>query len=111
MTLVGSLLWDRLCVALFAPRIFAAQLHELRSLSLADFWGPNSPRYVGGAALAGAWLYLTEGNLVLAGIAYFAYKKLIKEPQEQAAAAQAERAAKEQQAAARQPKAKFKAAD
>merc|ERR1719198_352478 len=89
VTLVGSLAWDRLCVAIFAPRIFAAQMHESASLKLSDFWGPNSPKYVGMAVAAAAWLYYTEGNVVLAGIAYFAYKKLIKNPQDAAAAAAA----------------------
>merc|ERR1719231_1364529 len=45
VTLVGSFVWDRLCVAIFAPRIFASQLNELYSLSISDFWVPNSPRY------------------------------------------------------------------
>jgi len=85
-TLVGSLIWDRLMVAIFAPRIFAAQLKELASLSLSDFWGPNSPKYLGGAVAAAAWLYYTEGNIVFAGIAYMAYKKMIKEPRDFAAA-------------------------
>lgn len=89
VTLVGSFVWDRLCVALFAPRIFAAQLTELASLRLSDFWGPNSPKYVGGALLAAAWLYFTEGNVVIAGLGYYLYKRVVKDPQAQVAAAQA----------------------
>ena len=88
-TLVGSLLWDRLMVALFAPRIFAAQLKELASLSLSDFWGPDSPKYALSALLAAAWLYYTEGNIVVAGIGYMVYKRMIKDPQDAAAAQQA----------------------
>ena len=107
VTLIGSLLWDRLCVALFAPRIFAAQMRELASLSLSDFWGarqacieratpgatwpalmrrseprlpgPNSPKYLGGTVVVGLWFYLFDGNIVVAGLAYYGYKKLIKE--------------------------------
>merc|ERR1711998_68588 len=37
-TLFGTLLWDRLCVSVFAPRIFESQLDELRALSTSDFW-------------------------------------------------------------------------
>ena len=33
----------------------ASQLKELASISLADFWGPNSARYLGMAALAVLW--------------------------------------------------------
>merc|ERR1719502_229533 len=113
ITLLGSLLWDRLCVALFAPRIFAAQMRELASLSLGDFWGPNSPKYVLTAAVAGAWLYYTEGNIVLAGLAYFAYKKFIKDPREAAAAAAAAggQPGQAQPAAGGRPKARYQAAD
>ena len=42
VTLAGSFVWDRLCLALFAPRIFASQIAELRALSAADFWGPKA---------------------------------------------------------------------
>jgi len=76
VTLVGSFAWDRLCLALFAPTLFAAQLAEFRSLSMADFVGPNTGRNVGMATAAAAWLYYTEGNVVLLGLAYMFYKRL-----------------------------------
>ena len=41
MTLAGSFAWDRLCIALFAPRIFASQLHELASLRPSDATDPE----------------------------------------------------------------------
>jgi len=75
VTLLGSLTWDRLCVAIFAPRIFESQLDELRALSLSDFWGPNSMRNVGYGAGILAWLYFTEGNMLLLGGAYWLYRK------------------------------------
>jgi len=87
ITLLGGLLWDRLMLALFAPQIFASQLKEAASLSLSDFWGPNSMKYVGGAAAAGAWLYFTEGNMILAIAAYTLYNKFVKKPEAAAAAA------------------------
>ena len=36
-SLVGTFLWDRLCVALFAPHIMAAQLAEAKSTTWKDF--------------------------------------------------------------------------
>merc|ERR1740124_1681077 len=74
-TLLGSLAWDRLCVALFAPQIFAAQVAEIMALRLGDFFGDKTPQRAGMLALAAAWLYFTEGNLVFLGIAYFLYNK------------------------------------
>jgi cation-transporting ATPase 13A1 len=86
-TLAGSFAWDRLCVALFAPRIFRAQLRELFALSLGDFWGPNATKYIGGALAGALWLYYTEGNMLLLGIAYFVYKRVAPPPAAAAAAA------------------------
>ena len=36
-TLVGSPVWDRLCVLIFAPRIFKSQVDEIAALSIGDF--------------------------------------------------------------------------
>ena len=76
MTLVGSFVWDRICLALFAPRLFAAQLKELSELRAADFVSDKTPRNVGLAIAVGAWLYFTEGNMLYAGVAYMGYKRL-----------------------------------
>jgi hypothetical protein len=85
-TLLGSFVWDRLCVAVFAPRIFHSQIKELRSLSISDFWGPDSPKKLAQLLLAGAWLYFTEGNLIVAGGAYWVYKTYVKKSTDLAAA-------------------------
>jgi len=74
-TLVGSFVWDRLCVAVFAPRVFASQVDEIRSLSISDFWGPNSSKHVGMAVAALAWLYFTEGNMIMLAGGYWLYRK------------------------------------
>merc|ERR1719198_2877842 len=74
-TLGGSFLWDRLCLAIFAPRIFASQIRELASLRLSDFWGPNAPKYIAGVALGAFWLIYTEGNMILAIAAYSMYSR------------------------------------
>lgn len=75
-TLLGTFAWDRLCLAVFAPRIARAQLEELSALSLADLWGPNSLRNLGiGLAVAG-WLYFLDGNVLVLLPAYYAYRKM-----------------------------------
>ena len=80
VTLLGSFAWDRLCVAAFAPQILAAQLREAAALRVGDFWGPKAPTYLGWALAAAAWLYFTEGNMVLAAMAYYVYSKALKKP-------------------------------
>jgi len=80
VTLVGSLAWDRTCVAIFAPRIFASQLDEIRALRLADFWGPGSSRNALLAVGGLGWLYFTEGNVLMLGAAYWLYRKLNAPP-------------------------------
>ena len=57
-----------------------AQLNELASLRSSDFWGPNAPKYVGGAIAGALWLYYTEGNMLYAGLGYFLYKRLVDPP-------------------------------
>ncbi|KAL3925561.1 MAG: hypothetical protein SGPRY_003614 [Prymnesium sp.] len=76
-TLIGSLLWDRLCVAIFAPRIFSSQLDELRSLSVSDFWGPDSAHKVIMAVGAVTAYYMFEGNwlLLLAGFWFYRHSR------------------------------------
>ena len=75
-TLLGTLAWDRLCLAVFAPRVARAQLDEIAALSLADIWGPTSLRnLVIGLAVAG-WLYFLDGNVLVLPPAYYAYRKM-----------------------------------
>ena len=88
VTLVGSFVWDRLCLAIFAPHIFMSQIRELASLRFSDFWGPNSAKTLGQVALAGFWLYYTEGNMLVAGAGYWFYRSF-KKKQEAAVAAAA----------------------
>ena len=97
-TLLGSFAWDRLCLALFAPRLFAAQLKELSELRPADFMSDKmTPRNLGLALAVGAWLYFTEGNMLYAGAAYMFYKRM--QPAAPAPAGGAQPAAAAQQPA------------
>jgi cation-transporting ATPase 13A1 len=89
VTLLGAFVWDRLCLAIFAPQIFRSQLREAASLSLSDFWGPNSAKYLAGGVAGAAWLYYTEGNMILAMAAYWSYTRATKRPEAEAGAAAA----------------------
>ena len=70
-SLFGTFAWDRLCTAVFAPRIFAAMLDEAKSTTPADLLPAllSLGKVVGGLAILGT------GNLLWAGIAYWFYKK------------------------------------
>ncbi len=76
VTLLGSLLWDRLCLCVFAHNIFRAQLADIASLSTSDLWGPRSGPYLGYALAGLAWLYFTEGNMLVLGLAWLMRKRL-----------------------------------
>lgn len=69
-TIAGTFLWDRLCVALFAPRVARAAAAEAAKTTLADLApiGATMVKVVGGVVLLGT------GNLVLAGGAYWYYR-------------------------------------
>ena len=88
-TLLGAFVWDRLCLAIFAPQIFRSQLREAATLTLSDFWGPNSAKYLAGGVAGAAWLYYTEGNMILAMAAYWIYTRATKPPEAEAGAAAA----------------------
>lgn len=38
LTIRGTLLWDRLVTAIFAPKIFGAMMESARATTLLDFW-------------------------------------------------------------------------
>jgi cation-transporting ATPase 13A1 len=67
----GALLWDRLCVFLFARRVFMASLDELRSLKAQDF----VPVFKNAAMLLGGFLLFYSGGVWALIIVYFLYRK------------------------------------
>ena len=79
-TLVGTLVWDRLMLAIFAPRILRCQIQELQELKLADVWGEKSARNVLIAIAAACWLYFTEGNLMVLGGCYWLSRRMAATP-------------------------------
>jgi cation-transporting ATPase 13A1 len=76
MSIVGTFVWDRLCVALFAPRIFGAMLDEARNTTLADMM----PAVMSLGKVLGVMVLLGSGNLLLMGMAFMAYKRLTAPP-------------------------------
>lgn len=72
LSLVGTFVWDRLCVALFAPKIFRAMVDEAKSMSLAD----ALPALQSLGKVLGVLFLLGTGNIVIIGLAFFMYKKM-----------------------------------
>jgi len=68
LSLVGTFLWDRLVIALFAPDIFRAMVGEAKKTTFADL----VPLLTTAAKVAGGLFVLANGNvLVLLGIAWY----------------------------------------
>lgn len=68
-TILGTFLWDRFCVFIFAPTVFAATVEEFKKTSLKDFYPilMTLGKVVAGVALLGT------GNILLIGGAYYIY--------------------------------------
>lgn len=74
VSLIGSLLWDRLMVFIFARHIHDAQLEEVKATTLADFVPLlKTVGYTGGGLLV-----LLTGNPLLLGLAYMMYRNYMK---------------------------------
>jgi len=80
-SLVGSFLWDRLMVAVFAPHIFKAQIDEAKSVKAADFL----PLLQTVGYIVGGGVFLLAGNPILWGVAFMIWRNY-KKGSEQAAA-------------------------
>jgi len=74
-TLFGTFLWDRACVAMFAPDIFQAMVASARSTTFKDDVLPIFG--TAGKVVAGFFLLCT-GNPLIIGGAYWIYKKYVK---------------------------------
>jgi len=83
-SLMGSFLWDRLMVAIFAPHIFQTMLDEAKSVEFVHFLPiiKTVGYIVGGGAL------LCLGNPILWGIAYMMYRWYKGQESQQAQQAQ-----------------------
>lgn len=70
VSLIGSFAWDRLMCAIFAPKIFGAQLDEVKATTFQDF----VPILTSVAYGAGGLLLLGGGNPLLMGGAFMLYR-------------------------------------
>ena len=70
-SLAGTFIWDRICVRLFAPEIFKAMASEAAALSIADLL----PALMNLGKVFVVLTLLGSGNIVLMGLAYYAWKK------------------------------------
>jgi len=70
-SLFGTLLWDRLCTLLFAPRIFRAQLAEFKKITFVDL----QPILVTLLKVVGVMVVLSTGNILMYGGAFWAYRQ------------------------------------
>jgi len=75
-TLAGTFLWDRICVALFAPEIFRAMVQSAKATS---FKKDILPIFITAGKVLAVFLVLGTGNLLLAGGAFFMYKRSNRE--------------------------------
>lgn len=70
LSLVGTFVWDRLMVAVFAPHIMAAQLEEAKAVTWKDF----IPLLQTVGYIAGGGLLLVSGNPIIWGAAFMMYR-------------------------------------
>lgn len=70
----GAFTWDRVCVAIFAPRLlitgYVDAWKAMPSWEESGKWWAKAV-YIGGAA----GLYMATGNIIIPGIAYFVWKR------------------------------------
>jgi cation-transporting ATPase 13A1 len=71
VSILGTFLWDRLCVALFAPKIFRAMLDEALSSKPSD----AIPALASLVKVLVVLLLLGTGNILLIGGAFYMYRK------------------------------------
>lgn len=78
-TIIGTFLWDRLCVMIFAPQVFKATMDEAKKLSWRDFVPIGMTVFKVAAVL----VVLGTGNLLLAGMAFWWYRSYSNKAKEQ----------------------------
>jgi len=76
LTLVGTFIWDRLCVAIFAPEIFNAMVQSAKQTT---FKGDILPVFKTAGKVLMVFAILGTGNLVLAGLAFWWYRRVTRE--------------------------------
>lgn len=77
VSLVGTFVWDRLMIAMFAPTIFQAMIDEAKSVRLADC----VPLLKTVGYIIGGGLFLLAGNPILWGVAFMLWRNYKKAQQ------------------------------
>ncbi|RYG68159.1 hypothetical protein EON64_05810 [archaeon] len=77
-TIIGTFVWDRLCIWFFAPRIFRASMEEFSKTSWQDFL----PILMTLAKVAAGLVLLGTGNILLIGMAIWWYRSYSNKQQE-----------------------------
>jgi len=75
-TLVGTFIWDRICIAIFAPEIFRAMVQSAKETT---FMGDVVPIFKTAGKVLAVFLVLATGNLILVIGAFFWYRKATKD--------------------------------
>jgi len=75
VSLVGTFMWDRLCVAIFAPDIFRAILSSAAKTTFKD---NIVPIFISAGKVLVGLLLLGQGNLLVIGGAFWYYKKYMQ---------------------------------
>jgi len=73
-TITGTFLWDRLCILLFAPKIFDAMVVEV----LKTTWKDIMPALMTLLKVSIGVSIIATGNILVWGIAYYGWKKMTK---------------------------------
>ncbi|EOD40701.1 hypothetical protein EMIHUDRAFT_69586, partial [Emiliania huxleyi CCMP1516] len=82
ISILGTFVWDRLCVAIFAPPIFRAMLDEAKALTPAD----AMPAIMSLGKVLLVLAVLGSGNILIWGGAYYMYSQFKKARAQQAMA-------------------------
>merc|ERR1711988_328881 len=73
-TVTGTFLWDRLCILLFAPKIFDAMVVEV----LKTTWKDIMPALMTLLKVSIGVSIIATGNILVWGIAYYGWRKITK---------------------------------
>eukprot|EP00930_Biecheleria_cincta_P038547 TRINITY_DN26478_c0_g1_i1.p1 TRINITY_DN26478_c0_g1~~TRINITY_DN26478_c0_g1_i1.p1 ORF type:complete len:1488 (+),score=365.22 TRINITY_DN26478_c0_g1_i1:27-4466(+) len=79
LTLVGTFIWDRFCVAIFAPEIFKAMIDSTKKTT---FKNDVLPIFITAGKVLGVFVILGTGNLLMAGLAFWMYKRHTREQED-----------------------------
>jgi len=70
-SIVGTFIWDRICTALFAPKIFGAMFKSAKATTLKDLM----PVFWSLAKVVGGLLIMSSGNILVWGGCWWLRRK------------------------------------